>query len=82
MITLTERTGGLLTLRAPATGVVRFHAPRALCGELEVFEAGQAIADVGDITIVASAHGFVVRMLARDGALVADDMPLVIFRTA
>ena len=82
MITLAERTDGLLTLRAPATGVVRFHAPRALCGELEVFEAGQAIADVDGIALVATAHGFVVQTLAADGTLVDNEMPLVIFRTA
>jgi hypothetical protein len=82
MITLTERTDGLVTLRAPGAGIVRFHAPRALCGELEVFEAGETIADVGGIALAATARGFVVRALAGEGSLVDDNMPLVIFRTA
>jgi hypothetical protein len=82
MITLTERTDGLLTLRAPGSGVVHFHAPRALCGELEVFEAGEAIADVGGITVLASVRGFVVRTLAREETVVGAEMPLVLFRTA
>jgi hypothetical protein len=81
MITLTERTDGLITLRAPGTGVVHFHAPRALCGELEVFEAGEAIADVGGSALVAPALGFVVRTLIGDGMFVDNEMPLVIFRT-
>ena len=41
MITLTERATGPVTLRAPVRGIVRFHAPPALCGELEMFEAGE-----------------------------------------
>jgi hypothetical protein len=82
MITLTERTDGLLTLRAPGAGVVHFHAPHALCGELEVFEAGEAIADVGGIAVLASARGFVVQRLAGDGTVVGAEMALVLYRTA
>jgi len=82
MITLTERTDGLVTLRAPGTGIVRFHSPRALCGELEVFEAGEAIGDVDGIDVVASARGFVVRTFAGHGTLVGNETPLVLFRTA
>jgi hypothetical protein len=82
MITLTERSDGLAMLHAPCAGIVRFHAPRTLCGELEVFEAGETIADVGGIALVASARGFVARALAGDRTLVDDTTPLVIFRTA
>jgi hypothetical protein len=82
MITVTQRTDGLVTLRAPCAGMVRFHPPGALCGDLEVFEAGETIADVGGIVVVASARGFVVRTLAVEGTIVQNDMPLVIFRTA
>jgi hypothetical protein len=82
MITLTERTDSVVTLRAPGAGIVRFHAPRALCGELEVFEAGEMIADVGGIAVVAIERGFVVRTLTGDETLVVGEMPLVIFRTA
>jgi hypothetical protein len=82
MITLTERTDGLVTLRAPGAGMVRFHAPRALCGELEVFEAGEAIAEIEQTLVLAPARGFVVRTLTGDGALVDADLPLVLFRTA
>lgn len=82
MITLTERADGLVTMRAPGAGILRFHAPRALCGELEIFAAGDAIADVEGIEVVASTRGFVVRTLAGEGTFVEDEMPLLIFRTA
>jgi hypothetical protein len=82
MITLTERTDDVVTLRTPGAGIVHFRAPRALCGELEVFEAGESIADVGGIALVAPARGFVVRTLVHADALVDSEIPLVIFRTA
>jgi len=43
MITLTERSAGPMTLRAPVGGTVRFRAPAALCGELEIFEPGDTV---------------------------------------
>jgi hypothetical protein len=82
MITLTERGTGPITLRAPVDGTVLFHAPPALCGELEVFEAGDVIADVGHVEVRAPARGFVERRLAAEGTPVAQAMPLVDFRTA
>jgi predicted deacylase len=82
MITLTERATGPITLRAPAGGRVLFHAPPALCGELEVFEAGDVVANVGDTEVCAPARGFVVRRLVAEGTPVVQAMPLVDFRTA
>lgn len=82
MITLTERATGPITLRAPVGGTVLFHAPPALCGELEVFAAGDVVADVGHVEVCAPARGFVVRHLAAEGTTVEQAMPLVDFRTA
>ena len=82
MITLTERATGPITLRAPVRGTVLFHAPPALCGELEVFEPGDVVADVRHVEVCAPARGFVERRLAADGTPVEEEMPLVVFRTA
>lgn len=82
MITLAERATGPITLRAPVDGTVLFHAPSALCGELEVFEAGDVVADVGHAEVCAPARGFVVRRLVTEGTPVEQAMPLVDFRTA
>lgn len=82
MITLTERAAGPITLRAPVGGTLRFHAPPALCGELEVFEAGDVVADIARVEVCAPARGFVVRRLAAEGAPVEEAMPLAVFRTA
>ena len=82
MISLAERATGPITLRAPVGGTVLFHAPSALCGELEVFEAGAIIADVGHVEVCAPARGFVVRHLAAEGTPVEQAMPLVLFRRA
>jgi len=82
MISLAERATGPITLRAPVGGTVLFHAPSALCGELEVFEAGAVVADVGHVEVCAPARGFVVRHLAAEGTPVEQAMPLVLFRRA
>jgi len=82
MITLTERSAGPITLRAPVGGTVRFRAPAALCGELEMFEAGDAVADVEHVEVCAPARGFILRSLAADGTLVERSMPLVVFKIA
>ena len=82
MITLTERAAGPVTLRAPERGTVRFHAPPAPCGELEVFDAGDVIAEVGRLEVCAPERGFVVRRLTADRTPVEQGMPLVVFRTA
>ena len=82
MITLAERSAGPVTLCAPAGGIVRFRAPSALCGELEVFEAGEVVAGVGLIEVCAPARGFVVRRLAADGTSVELAAPIIVFGTA
>jgi hypothetical protein len=82
MITLTERSSEPVTLRAPVAGVVRFHAPRALCGELEVFDGGETIADVGTTEIVAPSRGYIVRRLVPEGIRVDDALPLIVFGAA
>lgn len=82
MITLTERATGPMMLRAPVRGTVLFHAPPELCGELEVFEAGDVVADVDRVEVCAPARGFVVRRHTAQGTPVEHDMPLVDFRTA
>ena len=82
MITVTERSAGPITLRAPVGGTVRLHAPTALCGELEMFEPGDAVADVEHVEVCAPARGFILRSLAADGTLVEQAMPLVVFKIA
>jgi len=82
MITLTEHSVGPITLRAPVDGNVRFHAPAALCGELEMFEAGDAVADVEHVEVSAPARGFILRSLAAEETLVEQAMPLVVFKVA
>ena len=51
-----------------------------LCGELEVFEAGETIADVdGSARIEAPTRGFVVRSHVADGALTRAGAPVATF---
>ena len=71
---------GTVILAAPIAGRVRLHPPKMLCGELEVFEAGETIADVdGSARIEAPARGFVVRSHVVDGALTRAGAPVATF---
>jgi hypothetical protein len=73
-----------VVLVAPCDGVVRFLAPAALTGELEVFGAGSGVAVVGnsggDVTVTAPVDGFVVRQMVPDGGEVERWMPLLALR--
>lgn len=85
MSLLTAEASGTITLRSPSTGRLRFHPPRMLCGELEVFEEGETIASIefGSVTpICAPARGFVLRTFAGDGDHVVESMELLLFRRA
>ncbi|HLW16776.1 MAG TPA: hypothetical protein VKV69_05395 [Actinomycetota bacterium] len=77
-----EQPVGSVTLRAPATGVVHWLAPDALCGELDVFAHADPIATVGDTIILAPAHGFIVRLLVREGEIVAQGSDVGVFGIA
>ena len=77
-----EQPVGTVTLRAPATGVVRWLPPEALCGELDVFAQADPIARVGDALIIAPAHGFIVRLLVRGGETVKQGSDLGVFEIA
>jgi hypothetical protein len=77
-----EQPVGTVTLRAPATGVVRWLAPDALCGELDVFAQADPIATVGDALILAPSHGFIVRLLVRDGDIAAHGSDIGVFGIA
>ena len=80
MSVTTERRSGTVILAARVAGRVRLHPPRTLCGELEVFEGGETIADVdGAALIDAPARGFVVRTHVIDGARVEDGTPIATF---
>lgn len=80
MSVATEHRAGTAILTAPIAGRVRLHPPKTLCGELEVFDAGETIADVdGSARIEALSRGFVVRALVGDGALVRAGAPVVTF---
>jgi hypothetical protein len=79
----TEHRAGTVILAAPIAGRVRLRPPRMLCGELEVFEGGETIADVdGSAHIEAPARGFVVRAHVIDGALVEEGTPIATFSLA
>jgi hypothetical protein len=69
MKTSVEQPVGTVILRAPATGVVRWLSPESLCGELDVFSQADPVAVVGDALVLAPAHGFIVRLLVRDGEI-------------
>lgn len=85
MSVLTAEVSGTIALCAPSTGRVWFHPPRMLCGELEVYEAGESVASIesGSVTpIRAPARGFVLRTFATDGDHIEESMDLLLFRTA
>lgn len=71
-----------ITLRAPREGTVRFLAPRQLCGELEVFDAGEGVCAVADVCVRAPRLAFVVGHLVTDGDAVDEGQPLVELRFA
>ena len=80
MSVATEHRAGSAILAAPVAGRVRLHPPKTLCGELEVFEGGEAIADVDGIArIEAPARGYVVRAHVADGAIVEAGAPVATF---
>lgn len=68
-----------MILTAPVAGRVRLHPPRTLCGELEVFDATEPIADIDGTPIEAPASGFVVGSLVADGAIVEAGAPVATF---
>lgn len=78
----TQTQSGEAILTAPASGRAEFCPPRALCGELEVFEPGETVATVGGGTIDAPDRGFVLRTLVADGELVTEGTPVVSYRIA
>ncbi|MGZ4120070.1 MAG: hypothetical protein ACXVQY_10325 [Actinomycetota bacterium] len=82
MKVLTRRHGDAVTLVAPGTGRVRFHAPETLCGELEIFDAHEIVADIDGVLVVAPGHGFVVRQLVPDYSLAAAGTGICEFRIA
>ena len=77
-----EQPVGTVVLRAPATGVVNWLPPDALCGELDVFAQADPIATVGDALVLAPAHGFIVRLLVRDGEIAEQGSDLGLFGIA
>ena len=82
MKTSVEQPVGTVTLRAPASGLVRWLPPEMLCGELDVFAHAEAIARVGDVLVLAPAHGFIVRLLVRDGEIVEHGSDIGVFKIA
>jgi len=68
-------------LTAPTAGRVAFCAPRALCGELEVFAPAETIAVVGGVRVEAPDHGFILRALVADGEQVTAGTAIVAYRT-
>jgi biotin carboxyl carrier protein len=77
-----EQPVGTVTLRAPATGVVRWLPPESLCGELDVFAQADPIAAVAGALVLAPAHGFIVRLLVRDGEIVEQGSDVCLFGIA
>jgi len=77
-----EQPVGTVTLRAPATGVVHWLPPDALCGELDVFAQADPIAAVGDALVLAPAHGFILRQLVHEGQTVGQGTELGVFGIA
>ena len=82
MKTLVEQQRGTLRLRAPSSGAVHWCAPRVLCGELEIYESGELIADVGGIPVVAPGRGFIVRAAVPEGCSVEIDREIAMFGIA
>lgn len=79
MTAATKSGVGCVVLCAPCAGRLRFVPPRALCGELEVYDAGQILATIDAGVIAAPASGFVVRVLAADGTNVAAGSDIVVY---
>ena len=82
MTTVVEQLRGTPALRAPASGVLRWMAPRALCGELELFEAGDAVAMIGDAPVFAPERGFIVRRLVAEGRSIEEGQEIATFGVA
>lgn len=78
----TDVRGGTTTIVAPAAGRLRLHPPAALCGELEVFDAGEVLASIDAVAVSAPASGFVLRALVADGAAVDAGAPILEYREA
>jgi len=72
----------VVSLTAPCDGVMRLHAPRALCGELEVFEPGEPVISVGDRLVHAPAAGFIARALVSEHDYVREGTVLLRFSMA
>lgn len=81
MKTETDLRTGPITLTAPVAGMVRFCAPPALCGELDVFQRGDAIAHVGGVSVEAPDQGFMLRAFVADGSHVEQAAPIASYRT-
>jgi hypothetical protein len=79
---LVEQRDGTCALRAPANGTLRWLAPSVLCGELEIYERGEAVAEVGGALVTAPERGFIVRVLVPDGCSVEIDREIVLFGIA
>jgi len=82
MTTLVEQHRGTCALRAPASGTIRWLAPSVLCGELEIYERGEAVAAVGSAVVTAPERGFIVRVLVSEGCSVEIDREIVLFGIA
>ena len=65
-----ESHGGVVALSVPAPGILKFLPPEAMCGELEVYEAGGVIARVASSTgwadVLAPARGFLRQRLVNE----------------
>ena len=82
MTTLVEQQRGALRLRAPSSGAVHWCAPRTLCGELEIYESGEPIAEIDGIPMVAPGRGFIVRAAVPEGCSVEVDREIATFGIA
>ncbi|HEX9711522.1 MAG TPA: hypothetical protein VGB52_03085 [Actinomycetota bacterium] len=74
--------GNTVALVAPVAGDVRFCAPPAPCGELEVFGLGDVIALVDGVPVEAPDHGFLLRTFVDDGERVGEGTLIVSYRIA
>lgn len=77
----TELRTDPITLTAPVAGTVRFCAPPALCGELDVFRRGDVIAQVEGMPIAAPDQGFMLCAFVADGSYVDRAAPIASYRT-
>lgn len=73
----TDVRAGTTTIVAPAAGRLRLHPPAALCGELEVFDAGDVLASIDAVVVATPASGFVLRALVADGAVLEEGTPIL-----